>query len=327
MAITCLDNFIGLRGACNGSTPISGRYINDLPGVDLRMLSNLSNEEQADYDGVWNEIYRRSVGELESEVSIRMQKYFKKSQILENTQSGYYKSPAVTESASAEYKGIAILYNGTKYTSVFVNEVGLYLSGSATVTIKVFDYRTGATLDTLSFSGTTGMNYFQINKEYYSYDKKAQIYICYDATAIASQETNVFSPYDESSSESFVRGARISTVGTVLEANMTFEGNTYGLTVNFNIKCSVARLICSIRDSLVSPLYFKLAEQLLLERSMSDRLNKYTMFNAERADELRAEYIAKYNQSLDNVLNELEPIADGTCIECEKERSYQYLMP
>lgn len=327
MALTCLDNYIGLRGTCSDVTPVSGRYINDLPGVDLKMISNLSNEEQADYQGVWDEIYRRSLNELESDVSVRMQKYFKKSQLLENRQAGYLLSPAVTEPASAEYKGVALTYYGTKYTSVFINEVGLYLSSGGSVTVKVFDYRTGATLDTLSFTGVVGMNYFQVNKEYFCYGQKAQLFICYDATATASQESDVYFPDDREDGVSMIRGAKISTATSVVEANMTFVANTYGLSVNYNVQCSMNRLICSIKDLLVSPLYYKLAEQLLLERSMSQRLNKYTLFNAERADELRADYIAKYIQALDSTLMEVEPVADGECIECEKERTYLYSLP
>jgi hypothetical protein len=328
MAITCLDNYIGLRGTCDGATPVSGRYINDLPGVDLKMLSNLSSEEQRDYEGVWNEIYRRSVNELVGDVMVRMQKYFRKSQILENRQVGYYSSPAVTEAASAEYKGVALELYGTEYTTIFINEVGLYLSTDGSVTVKIFDYRTGLELDSLSFSGVEGNNYFQVNKEYYAYGQKAQIFICYDATATASQESKVYFPDDIKPTDLVMpRGAKISTASSVTENNLSFTADTYGLTVNYNVKCSMERMVCSVKDILIHALYYKLAEQLLLEREFSQRLNKYTLFNAERAKELKEHYADKYIQTLDASLNDLEPMADGLCVECEKERTYKYSLP
>lgn len=327
MAITCLDNLIGLRGLCTENAPVSGRYINDLPGVDLKMISSLSNEEQQDYQGVWDEIYRRSVNELESEVAVRMQKYFKKTLLIENHQAGYYISPATTEAASAEYKGFALTLYGSNYTKIYINEIGLLLSGPGSVTVKVFDYRTGATLDTLTFTGVTGFNTFQVNKSYDAFGQKAQLFIAYDATAISSEETNITHPEDVSGSIVLIRGARVSTASAVIETNITFEGNSYGLTINFNVQCSMERFICSIRDLLVPALNYKLAEQLFLERSMTQRLNKYTMFNGERAGELRADYIAKYIQTLDSVLNEVEPASDGLCIECDKQRTYAYSLP
>lgn len=328
MALTCLDNFIGLRGACTSTTPVSGRYVNDLPGVDLRMLSNLSSEEQRDYDGVWQEIYRRSLNELEGDVVVRMQKYFKKSQLLENRQVGYFSSPAVTEGASAEYKGVALDLYGTKYTSIFINEVGLWMGADGAVTIKVFDFRAGQELDSLSFTGTEGMNYFQINKEYFAYGQKAQIFVCYNATTVASQESKVYFPDDTQATDYITpRGAKISTASAVTEANLTFTADTYGLSVNYNAQCSINRMICSIKDLLVPALYYKLAEQVSVEREFSQRLNKYTLFNNERAKELREHYGEKYTQTLDATLNDLEMVADGDCIECEKERTYQYSIP
>lgn len=327
MAITCLDNFIGLRGTCADTEPVSGLYVNDFPGVDLRMISGLSNEEQQDFQGVWDEIYRRSVAEVVASVKVRMQKYFKKTNLIENRQVGYYTSPAETEAASAHYKGVAISFYGSNYTQIFINEAGLYLNAGGSVTVKIFDYRTGVELDSLTFTGVTGHNVFQVNKSYDVFGQKGQLFVGYNATAVSSNVTNTYHPEDISYDYSLVRGAKVSTASSVLEANMLFEGNTYGLTVNYNVQCSVERFICSVRDILAPALNYKLAEQLFLERIMSTRLNKYTLFNQERAKELRDEYVVKYTQLLDSILNELEPAGDGLCIECDKERTYKYQLP
>lgn len=58
--LQCLTGFIGIMG-CNSSEPASGLYINSLPGITLKMIDSIADEDQVTYLGVWTEVQRRGL--------------------------------------------------------------------------------------------------------------------------------------------------------------------------------------------------------------------------------------------------------------------------
>ncbi len=67
----CLKDYIGIQG-CGAPVPLappgetlsdvfSGLYINQLPGVSLKSIEKLADEEQQNYLGVWADIQRRAL--------------------------------------------------------------------------------------------------------------------------------------------------------------------------------------------------------------------------------------------------------------------------
>lgn len=53
----CFLNHIGIKS--NGNT--QGLFINQLPGVTLKMINAITETEQIDFEGVWDEIQKRSL--------------------------------------------------------------------------------------------------------------------------------------------------------------------------------------------------------------------------------------------------------------------------
>jgi hypothetical protein len=53
---TCLLEYIGLQ-ACGGvyESPLSGMYINSLPGISLESIDKIADSEQLTYAGVWSD--------------------------------------------------------------------------------------------------------------------------------------------------------------------------------------------------------------------------------------------------------------------------------
>lgn len=54
--MTCLVDYIGLQ-VCGGvyETPLSGLYINTLPGISLESIDKIADAEQITYRGVWDD--------------------------------------------------------------------------------------------------------------------------------------------------------------------------------------------------------------------------------------------------------------------------------
>ena len=85
--MNCLSNYIGLRG-CGTSTSLSGLYINDLPGISLKQIVSLTNEEEATYLDMWNMIQRRAESRFSLDVREAMTKYYKLNSLMQGINLG-----------------------------------------------------------------------------------------------------------------------------------------------------------------------------------------------------------------------------------------------
>jgi hypothetical protein len=325
--INCFKNYITLRGVCTEVTPISGKYFNDLAGVDLKGLSNLSTEEQVSFQGVYDEIYTRSINELESDVQIKMQKYFKSNMLIENITTGGNITYEV-ETSSNEKKGVAIEALGSKNMKLYINNVDLYTTSAITDAIRIYDYNTGVLLDTIAFTSVANtFNRIEINKSYGIESNKRKIFISYNGNLTASIKTEVAPYYENSSYYPIVRAAELLNSASIIESNLTFGTNTCGLIANFNVICSIENFICSNRDFLAMPLMYKLGENYMLERLTTRVLSEDSIFDVEGTEKLRIYYKDKYDASLDSILNSISPQGDEICFPCDKKRTYKYMKP
>lgn len=326
MLSDCLENYIGIQGTCSDVTSESGLYINTLPSISLKLLANLSDEETKDFTGLWNEIYARSVNMLESDVLIKAQKYFKTNLLLDNQQTGYYADPLEVVTASNELKGntIECYYNTSRYLSIYVNSVQLYLPSAINGNIYIYNLMNGALLDTIAYTGVVGINVIQINKTYKSYGQDTKIFVCYDGNTTNSIETV---PID-GSNLAITNGAKIAVGTTVLNASLTRSGEAYGLIVDYNLKCDISEFICSSKDLFKFAFWWKLGSQIMFDRMNSDRMNKYTLNKTKvELKDLYNYYEDNYDKIMESVLDNLEKNSDQVCFSCRKQRNYKYLMP
>lgn len=51
----CLIDYIGLQACANQTAPVSGLYINTLPGITLESIEKIAEPEQVTYVGVWHD--------------------------------------------------------------------------------------------------------------------------------------------------------------------------------------------------------------------------------------------------------------------------------
>lgn len=321
MISECLANLIGIRGLCDDTTPLSELFVNDLSGVSLKSIASLTNEEQEDYKGVWDEIYQRSLNQLEGDILARMQKFFKTNILLDHETFGFYKSTYATEASSNQRKGIAIDLIGSKHTEIFINNVELRLESVTNTVgvITIFNYNDGRVLDTITFTAVEGVNDIAINKRYSSFGQRTRIFISYDgniAAAIQSSSTS----YTDVYGFAVTKGAKIAVGTSVVKNNISFDGETHGMVINYNVFCSVSNFICSNKDLFKLALWYKVGQNFMDERLISTRINKYTLLNKERAEFLYDEFKKQYEENLNTVLDNMDLQGDDVCFPCQKSR-------
>lgn len=321
-SFSCLSNYIGIRGFCVDGTPDSELFVNDLPGINLQMIANLANEEQQSFSGVWDEIRRRSIAMMEADTLTRMQRYFSSNILLSNQLSGRFRTDYADfmEAAGDFRRGTLIENCLSKNTEFFINSLDVYFDTAHSGTFTIYDTNDGSVLDTVDYTAVVGINTFQISKEYFIFGQRKRIFISYDANNSGTQETKVSTCFCGDSGQAHIRGAQVAVGTAVLKENLTLDGNTHGMVLNFNVQCSISNLICSMKELLKFSLWYKMGEQLMLERQTSDRINFYTMANPERVQELKELYTERYENSMDDTLNNLEPQGDELCFPCRKHR-------
>ena len=183
----------------------------------------------------------------------------------------------------------------------------------------------GQLLDTIPFEGLQGNNIVQINKKYITHGQDTKIFICYNSADLGdSIKTDVVG----SANIVKVQGAKMNNSFSPIESNLIYDGNSYGLTVSYNIGCEISEFICSSKDVLKYAIWWKLGASIMFERMTSNRMNKYTLNkSAVEIKELWEYYEEEYNKIMDSVLNNLEANSDAICFSCSKQRNYKYLKP
>lgn len=76
----------------------------------------------------------------------------------------------------------------------------------------------------------------------------------------------------------------------------------------------VTCLVCADKDRFAVALWYFLGVELMIERTSSDRLNRYTTIDLEKAERLKSEYYAEFQASLSDAVSSLN-VRDSDCIE------------
>jgi len=102
----CLDNYIGLRG-CGSTTPPSGLYVNDLPGMSLENLVTLTNTDEPTYTDIWTMVQTRAQQRFSLDVREAMGKHYKLNSLMQGINVGNDVG-SLAASTPAQYAGFTI---------------------------------------------------------------------------------------------------------------------------------------------------------------------------------------------------------------------------
>jgi hypothetical protein len=328
----CLIDYIGVRYTQTGSlpaplTPESGLYINDLPGITIAQLSDINNSDQATFLDLWAAIQRRSARIFETTFTNAMAKKFRLRKITEAFKlSEAVDLTATYPAVSGELRGIYMdcFVDKSAFHHIPVSTVRLYLDHSvtvpATIDLKIYEVHDDklTLLDTFPIHATaTGWSSVTINKKYYD---SQTLFIAYDASAITSASIpldsydinpDLYGDLAQFFSHIFINGA---TYRNGHFAQSTDE--TYGLTATLGLQCSFDVLVCHYRQNLAVAWWYLLGSELMKERIYTDRVNRYTTVDLDRARELMQRL---YNDYMNELLTFVESVdlQRDWCIDCD----------
>jgi len=345
MGFTCLEDWIGVRG-CNGNVSDSGVYLNDLPGIELRNIDEVANEEQVNFSGVWSEVQARALNRFSTDVIAGFSKKYRLKMLTKGIQIGKDYDNTTPTAAGAQYRGFIIELNTedaqlvySNLQVIYIQKLQLWLPGALNTTFKIFDLDLGTELFTSSVTGSAGWNEVNVNEIFTA----QRIFCCYDATTIASAEIdlNLFNTCCSVPNYNYfwnyggrLRGA-YSAIAT--PTTITIGENSFGFSGVFSIQCKYDNLVCNNRELFTQPLLYCLGVEFMTEVIYSPRMNRWTTTDLKKAKMLRQEYEAKYKggkitdgEVEMNFAGELQVVLDSVqlnltdgCLECNQQIMYK----
>jgi len=327
--MSCLKGYIGVKGP-NMPVPVSGLYVNSLPGITLGTLDKTANEEQQTFFQVWDDVENRGITRFMSNISSALSANYRLKAITQAIDIGrIIQLPKVAEAPAAQLKGFAIemrlaaYYRQSTLMAVNVQTLSLYSENTqAGVAIKVMDIETNQVIDTLTLDCVQGWNTLQVNKRY----NAQRLFIGYDATNVTSAYLPIYSGwqtafmqtiatlYGPGSGQAYLRGAE--TTDPANATNLSYDSfNSHGLSAVFSLVCKWDNLICNNKDVFANCLWYCMGSELMVQLLASQRFNWITM-DKDRATELKNYFDKLYNEEMANIVRSLDIDTRDACIVC-----------
>lgn len=313
----CFVDYVGLQ-YCTPVVPESGYYINWVPGISIKSMDNIADAEQKSFIGVWNDIQERSAVMFEQRILNVLSKYIRTEQTKQNTQFGAFRDQTQLADFGNQYRGVRIYATLWRYKKLYIKNFIFWSQEAKTgAQFKIYDLNFGTLLHTITVDLIAGFNTVQVN---YSVTNnmpfQTQIYICYDANEIKSRQTDSVVMGSDGQYAAFVSGGYVNGLSDPNTANIVYVGDTYGISINYIVECSLEAFICSNRERFKQAWVSLLSAEFMKEKLFSDRVNRYTMnMTKEKMEEMYNKYVEEYNKEIDDVLINMALPKDD-CFHC-----------
>jgi len=314
--VSQLIGYIGLRSV-SSDVPTSGVYINELPGITTRQFTDVRSEEITDIEDEWDELESRAIRSFEVNIRKNLKKYFKNYNLVNTEASGYIDDNDIVDHGSGVYSGLYLdLYPQSENLKIVFNSVKLNLTSGQSFNVKIFDANTGKELFTKAVTGVAGLQTVKILQEFSLFDYN-RLFICYDTA-------EPYKIYEMPSGVSSY-GANVSTSSSVISDNIS--GGETGLIVDFSLKCGIDAFVAQRLELFQESFLYKLGLEFLKTSKYSEKMNRFTMLDSERRDQMIEDFEMNYKNSLDSVFEDLIVPDDGICFICNKSITQKVLIP
>jgi len=307
----CLAQAINVRGC--GNTPLV--YLNSLPGISLKSLDLIKNEEQHSYVDVINDVRERAANRVTFDFFASSNVEFT---LLPHTNCvGRISEPLQLLPPSGGEGGILFDFVTSKYLSLRI--VNLYFKSDVVQTITFFvkDVVTNEVLDTIVADLVIGENEIPVNKLYYPTRTSTKLFVGYDLSTTGYYKTSIEDCYEG------CNGCRVlGTCGCRIAR--AFNGNTpsqttYGLGILYTEECSFDKFVCDNINLFLQPLLYASGIEFVHELIGSTRLNSITSMPKDAREALLTNYTDMYEKSMKLLLKKID-LCDTCCFRCHDNK-------
>ena len=318
----CLEGYISVGNNCITTTSLSGKYLTDLPGVSLLNIDAVANDNQLSFVGVFADVEKRAISRITKDILA-----FMKSQY--NLKKSIYTYSTVGEIKGfvpydGNFHGINVycLYEYSPLLRLHLNKVYLYALEANETTIYYGTDVTNLT-ETVTITTTVGWNEIFINKSFES----TNLYVIYDGNKFTNIPNFILTNdicdclYQESDCYTLENRAVTCNMGMV-----NYGTNSFGLKLDVSLRCAYESIVCANIDIYADAYLYALGMELMRERLYSDRVNKYTSVDRNKAKELLELFTQDYTDFLATANNTVQ-LNDDSCVECLEASGFKWVMP
>lgn len=330
----CLRDYIGIRG-CGSTTPESGLYVNQLAGVSLKSIEQMSNEDQLTFAGVWSDVQARCVALFRTAVQSQLSHNYKLNRLVDTFHAGESYDPTETLAPSGAVRGFQIEINPndsypniSPLLSLYLSDLQFYAVVAGTYEFSIYNGDDNTVLNNWTVDCVEGFN--TILNEY-----KQPINTVIQKLVIVLEDVTVTTikttlGYGSGSGNGGCCGCCSDCCDALLKG-YTNDGtietqvdNIHGFRVHVSQHCSFDGLICVNKDLFATAWWFMLGKELMMERLFSERINKFTTIDRPKADALLEYYEDQYKTELSSVLKNVSLNDSGCCVECDPKVSQKW---
>lgn len=306
----CFENYI----AIDSSTPSkSGLYLIDLPGLNLKTLEGLVKQDQEDYEALFANLYRNAQINLKIDVQKKLANRFHIDKKLTTRETSGFKDDFNT---GADLAGVKISLSLPKYARVQILSIGVdsenaHDSPEAEFYVYQED-ESGELLATISSELTEGRNTIQVYQEF----EEEKLFIAYDQEALSLKETSNKYYADNHSINGYTQD-KFCGFPCAYEFGSIRQINGGGLNVKFIVYCSMEKFLCENLPLFQYALWYRIGVEIIKERIISDRVNRFTVLTPEEAEKLMAVVNEDYMSALDAATMNIKMNEDPICFVCK----------
>lgn len=296
----------------------SGLYWNQLPGVTLDLLSDLTKDEQADWEEFAADLYERAIINFVDDVQAQLHEKFNIDLELVSRETSKF-SESVNDSGLES--GVKIFYRLPKYGRTQIIDLQVYSDTDQTdFTYQIKnDVENGVLLKEGSADLVAGLNIIHVD----TYFDSDTLFISYDASLFTIRETSTKFYKDLLSFDDWSCWYPCYSGG---KGSITHI-NGGGFNVIFDSVCSVAKVVEQNINVFKTAFWYRIGLELLRERIHSDKFNRWTTLTTDRAEQLEKAYIEECELKLTNAVKSLRMKEDPICFACKSTVYHSHQLP
>jgi len=300
---------------------LSGKYLTDLPGVSLLNIDSVANEQQTSFVGVFADVEKRAISRMSKDIlSFMKSQYNLKKSIYTYRTTGDIDG-SIPFDGKAHGVNVYALYDYSPLLRIHLNRVYLYAPEAKT--IDIFYGIDVNSLNTKTIDTQVGWNEVVINETF----ETLNLLVLYDG----HEFTNLPSLEIDSAvcdclyqdTDCYVLENRAASLSM---AGLTYGTNSYGLKAEVSLRCAYESIVCANLDIYGDAYLYALGMELMRERLYSDRVNRFTSVDRNRAKELLDLFTQDYTDFLATANNTVH-LEDDACVECLEASGFKWVIP
>ncbi len=299
----CFTDYLGLKGIT--ASPVSGLFINDLPGINFEKSDAVADTDYATGIEFINAKITHAIGLVTDDLRHFLAPYFKLHSQIDHQLTAEYKTGY--HAVSAANRGLKLEKTSSTLTKLFVNRVKVLSNTPGANVITITD---GGIATNYTVTLAAGVEqWVEIN---YIANRDI-IFITMDNTALAMSKGKV----KKSSCSNC--GKRYQTFRVWGWNGTRTKSEHYGLRADVSVICSDDDLACVLKERIKYPVLYKFGVEFMKEVQETDRLNYFTLVGREQAGELQQsfeeDYVKRF-ESMAKTLPRLLRSIDLNCVTC-----------